>query len=66
MDSSDAVSAKLRRRNSATTAATAPTTNGTRQPQALSSSADKNACRLISTSSASSCPPISVTYWNEA
>jgi len=66
IDSREAVSASERRRNSATTAASAPITNGTRQPQALISSAERRACNVTSTSSASSWPPINVTYWNEA
>ena len=60
------VSCSERRRQSATTAATAPMTNGMRQPQAFSSASVRNCCSTTSTSTASSWPPISVTYWNEA
>ena len=40
--------------------------NGMRQPHAVSCSPVMTACRHTSTSDASSWPPISVTYWNEA
>ena len=41
----------------------APMTNGTRQPQALSSFSSSHCCRPTMTSTASNWPPIRVTYW---
>jgi hypothetical protein len=43
----------------------APITNGMRQPQAFSSASSSSCCSTTITSTASSWPPISVTYWND-
>jgi hypothetical protein len=59
------VSCSVRRSSSATTAAMAPITKGMRQPQAFSSASVSNCSSTTMTSTASSCPPMSVTYWND-
>ncbi|MNE52308.1 hypothetical protein D3C80_1469730 [compost metagenome] len=59
----EAVSSMPRRRYRATTAHSAPITNGTRQPQAYSCSVVRVCCRTISTARAMSWPEIRVTYW---
>ncbi len=62
----EAVSFSERRSQRAITAVIAPITKGIRQPQARSSPSLSNCCRITTTSTASNCPPIRVTYWNEA
>ena len=59
------VSFSVLRSSRATTAVTAPTTKGMRQPQALNWALVSATWMTTTTSTASSCPPIRVTYWND-
>ncbi len=52
-----------RRSHRTTSAATPPMANGIRQPHSVRSDLGMKFCRTTSTSKASICPPIRVTYW---
>jgi hypothetical protein len=55
----------VRRNQNTTIAATPPMANAMRQPKSRIWSSDRNDCRISSVNCASTCPPTSVTYWND-
>ena len=63
--SADSDSSMVRRIHSTTSAPIAPMAKGIRQPQSRTWSWVRNANMTSSVSWASTCPPTSVTYWNE-
>ena len=63
--SAESDSSMVRRIHSTTSAPSPPMANGMRQPQSRTWSSLRNPNMIRSVSWASTCPPISVTYWKD-